>query len=71
MLPGYHPYQAVFVPVQTCATLLVNMVTGLLVWEDWQARVYMYDMYAYACVNMACPHHSLVLAHMHMYLVPY
>ena len=60
MLPGYHPHQAVFVPVQTCATLLVNMVTGLLVWEDWQARVYMYA-HAYAYMNMACPH-SLVLA---------
>ena len=23
-------------PVQTCATLLVNMATGLLVWEDAQ-----------------------------------
>ena len=45
MLPGYQPYQAVFVPVQTCATLLVNMVTGLLVWEDWQARVYMICMH--------------------------
>ena len=30
------PPQAVFVPVQTCATLLVNMATGLLVWEDAQ-----------------------------------
>lgn len=27
--------QGIFVPLQTCATLGVNMVTGLLVWEDW------------------------------------
>ena len=26
-------------PVQTCATLLVNMATGLLVWEDAQVVV--------------------------------
>ena len=28
--------QAMFVPMQTCATLLVNMVTGLLVWEEFK-----------------------------------
>ena len=28
--------QAIFVPMQTCATLLVNMATGLLVWEDFK-----------------------------------
>jgi hypothetical protein len=27
--------QSIFVPAQTCATLLINMVTGLVVWEDY------------------------------------
>ena len=26
--------QGVFVPMQTCATLIINMVTGLVVWQD-------------------------------------
>ena len=44
------PPQAVFVPVQTCATLLVNMATGLLVWEDWQACI---------CIcTMSCIYHA-------------
>ena len=29
-------YSGIFVPMQTCFTLLVNMLTGLLVWEDWR-----------------------------------
>jgi len=28
--------QGIFVPLQTCATLAVNMLTGLLIWEDWR-----------------------------------
>ena len=28
--------QGIFVPLQTCATLGVNMLTGLLIWEDWR-----------------------------------
>ena len=60
------PPQAVFVPVQTCATLLVNMATGLLVWEDWQASICIYiyvpcHVYIMHMPHEACPH-SLVLA---------
>jgi hypothetical protein len=28
--------QAVFVPLQICGTLVTNMVTGLIVWQDWR-----------------------------------
>lgn len=40
--------QGIFVPLQTCATLGVNMVTGLLIWEDatvidqWVAYISLY-----------------------------
>ena len=34
--------------MQTCATLLVNMVTGLLVWEDWQACI---NVLVFPCVS--------------------
>ena len=28
-------YQAIFIPLQTLATLIVNMLTGLIVWQEW------------------------------------
>ena len=28
--------QGIFVPMQTCATLVINLVTGLIVWEDYK-----------------------------------
>jgi hypothetical protein len=28
--------QGLFIPCTTCSTLLTNMATGLLVWEDWR-----------------------------------
>ena len=40
--------QGIFVPLQTCATLGVNMITGLLIWEDakvvtqWFAYISLY-----------------------------
>lgn len=44
--------QGIFVPLQTCATLGVNMVTGLLIWEDgtvidqWVAYISLYALMA-------------------------
>ena len=32
--------QGVFVPMQTCATLVTNMITGLIVWQDWKVIEY-------------------------------
>ena len=26
--------QGIFVPMQTCCTLITNMVTGLIIWQD-------------------------------------
>ena len=28
--------QGIFVPMQTCATLVINLITGLVVWEDYK-----------------------------------
>lgn len=52
MLAAVHVNQGIFVPLQTCATLATNMVTGLIVWEDgrvielWVAYVSLYLLMA-------------------------
>ena len=48
MMAASNVNQGIFVPLQTCATLGTNMVTGLLIWEDatvvtqWFAYVALY-----------------------------
>ena len=45
--------QGVFVPMQTCATLAINLVTGLVVWEDYKV---VEKWIAYIMVH--CPGHT-------------
>ena len=41
--------QAVFVPLNTIATLFVNAITGIIVWEDWKV---VGDWLGYVCVYL-------------------
>ena len=36
MLAAKHVDQGVFIPFTTSSTLIVNMITGLIVWEEWR-----------------------------------
>lgn len=42
--------QGIFVPLQTCATLGVNMLTGLVIWEDWRVVTHWFAYIALYCI---------------------